>query len=59
MMVDGFQLYWNFSKLVQGERFRENDWIAINYLLKNSNNSSKTLGLAMGYILSTRGYTIL
>ena len=27
-MVDGFQFYRKFSKLVLGERFRRNDWIS-------------------------------
>ena len=28
VIVDGFQFYWKISKLVQGERFRRNDWIS-------------------------------
>ena len=28
MMIDGFQFYRKFSKLVLGERFRRNDWIS-------------------------------
>ena len=31
----------------------------INYLQKNSHNSAKTLGLAMGYMISTGGFSIL
>ena len=62
MVVDGFQYsaYWNLSKLVLlGERFRRNNWISYQLFAQNSHNSEKMLGLLMGYILGTEGYTNL
>ena len=59
MMVDGFQFYWDLSKLgLPGERFRISDWISYQLFTLRLPQFCKMLGLVIGYILTTRSYTI-